>query len=204
MEHELASAGLRVTLDERDERPGWKFAEWELRGVPLRLEIGPKDIEKSAVLIARRDTREKQSIPMGGLADKLREHRLVQVLYNLPAGNWPAGERGVACLPDRTAEFAQGIDRSIEYSSALGCTQINCLAGIVPSGLSQGDARRTFVDKDPIFFGSSARDDGVLTVDVVSEPLDRPGATLVVPRWADASSENDPFPIERHRLVDES
>jgi prolyl-tRNA synthetase len=64
---------LRVTLDERDERPGWKFAEWELRGVPLRLEIGPKDIEKSAVMIARRDTREKQSIPMAGLAEKLRE-----------------------------------------------------------------------------------------------------------------------------------
>jgi prolyl-tRNA synthetase len=73
IQQELASAGLRVTLDERDERPGWKFAEWELRGVPLRLEIGPKDIEKSAVLIARRDTREKQSIPMAGLADKLRE-----------------------------------------------------------------------------------------------------------------------------------
>jgi prolyl-tRNA synthetase len=73
IQQELSTAGLRVTLDERDERPGWKFAEWELRGVPLRLEIGPKDIEKSAVLIARRDTREKQSIPMAGLADKLRE-----------------------------------------------------------------------------------------------------------------------------------
>jgi len=73
IQQELAAAGLRVTLDERDERPGWKFAEWELRGVPLRLEIGPKDIEKSAVLIARRDTREKQSVPMAGLADKLRE-----------------------------------------------------------------------------------------------------------------------------------
>jgi prolyl-tRNA synthetase len=72
IQQELATAGLRVTLDERDERPGWKFAEWELRGVPLRLEIGPKDIEKSAVLIARRDTREKQSIPMAGLAEKLR------------------------------------------------------------------------------------------------------------------------------------
>lgn len=65
---QLAGAGLRVTLDERDERPGWKFAEWELRGVPLRLEIGPKDIEKSAVLVARRDTREKQSVSMDGLA----------------------------------------------------------------------------------------------------------------------------------------
>src|SRR5215470_2763777 len=73
IQRELLAAGIRVTIDERDERPGWKFAEWELRGVPLRLEIGPKDIEKSAVLIARRDTREKQSIPMAGLGEKLRE-----------------------------------------------------------------------------------------------------------------------------------
>ncbi|MBI3400167.1 MAG: proline--tRNA ligase [Acidobacteria bacterium] len=69
---ELAAAGIRVTLDERDERPGWKFSEWELRGVPLRVEIGPKDIEKSAVLVARRDTREKQSVPMDGLPAALR------------------------------------------------------------------------------------------------------------------------------------
>ena len=73
IQQELVAAGLRVTLDERDERPGWKFAEWELRGVPLRLEIGPKDIEKSQVLIARRDTREKLGVPMEGLANALRE-----------------------------------------------------------------------------------------------------------------------------------
>src|SRR6059036_179509 len=72
IERELAAAGIRVTLDERDERPGWKFSEWELRGVPLRVEIGPKDIEKAAVLVARRDTREKQSLPMEGLAARLR------------------------------------------------------------------------------------------------------------------------------------
>ena len=51
------AAGIRVTLDERDERPGWKFAEWEMRGVPLRLEIGPKDIEKSAGAASRAATR---------------------------------------------------------------------------------------------------------------------------------------------------
>jgi prolyl-tRNA synthetase len=73
IQRELVAAGIRVTLDERDERPGWKFAEWELRGVPLRLEIGPKDIEKSAVLVARRDTREKQSLPMEGLPARLRD-----------------------------------------------------------------------------------------------------------------------------------
>ena len=57
---ELAAHGVRVMLDDRDAHtPGWKFAEWEMRGVPLRLEIGPKDIEKSQVVLARRDTREK-------------------------------------------------------------------------------------------------------------------------------------------------
>ena len=61
---QLSAVGVRVTLDERDERPGWKFSEWEMRGVPVRVEIGPKDIEKSAVMIARRDTREKLSVPM--------------------------------------------------------------------------------------------------------------------------------------------
>jgi prolyl-tRNA synthetase len=70
---ELHEAGIRVTLDERDERPGWKFSEWEMRGVPLRLEIGPKDIEKSQVLIARRDTREKLSVAMAGLPGQVRE-----------------------------------------------------------------------------------------------------------------------------------
>ena len=64
----LQARGIRVFLDDRDSQtPGWKFAEWELRGVPLRMEIGPKDIEKSAVMVARRDTRTKESMPMDGL-----------------------------------------------------------------------------------------------------------------------------------------
>ncbi len=73
LQRELASAGIRVTLDERDERPGWKFSEWELRGVPLRLEIGPKDIEKSQVILARRDTREKLGVPMEGVSARILE-----------------------------------------------------------------------------------------------------------------------------------
>ena len=66
---ELVARGVRVMLDDRDtQTPGWKYNEWELRGVPLRLEIGPKDIEKSQVMLARRDTREKSSAAMEGLA----------------------------------------------------------------------------------------------------------------------------------------
>ncbi len=73
LQRQLRQAGVRVTLDERDERPGWKFSEWELRGVPLRLEIGPKDIEKSQVLLARRDTREKIAVPMDKLTATVTE-----------------------------------------------------------------------------------------------------------------------------------
>ena len=66
---ELVERGVRVMLDDRDSQtPGWKFNEWEMRGVPLRLEIGPKDLEKSQVVLARRDTREKSFTPMAGLA----------------------------------------------------------------------------------------------------------------------------------------
>ncbi|MGE0447979.1 MAG: proline--tRNA ligase [Vicinamibacterales bacterium] len=67
VERRLVAAGVRVTLDDREERPGWKFSEWELRGVPLRLEIGPKDIEKGQVLLARRDSREKSAVAIDSL-----------------------------------------------------------------------------------------------------------------------------------------
>src|SRR5574342_57028 len=73
IQRELNAAGIRVTLDERDERPGWKFAEWEMRGVPVRVEIGPKDIEKSQVLVARRDTREKIGVSMDGVVGHVRQ-----------------------------------------------------------------------------------------------------------------------------------
>src|SRR5687767_10658895 len=66
---ELVRRGVRVMLDDREAyTPGWKFAEWELRGVPIRLEIGPKDIEKSQVVVVRRDTREKAPAPVANLA----------------------------------------------------------------------------------------------------------------------------------------
>jgi prolyl-tRNA synthetase len=70
--NELRAKGVRVKLDADEENsPGWKFAEWELRGVPLRLEIGPKDIEKAQVFSARRDTREKAAIPLADLATRV-------------------------------------------------------------------------------------------------------------------------------------
>lgn len=70
----LRGAGVRVHLDDRDTyQTGYKYADWEMRGVPLRLEIGPKDIEKNQVVLVRRDNRAKTFVPMGGLATVVRE-----------------------------------------------------------------------------------------------------------------------------------
>ena len=69
---DLEAKGVRVKIDASEENsPGWKFAEYELRGVPLRLEIGPKDLEKAQVFSARRDTREKAAIPFADLVTRV-------------------------------------------------------------------------------------------------------------------------------------
>ena len=67
------------------------------------------------------------------------------VLHNLPAGDWDAGERGIACHPDRVEEFRAGVERAIGYAQALGVPQLNCLAGKAPAGVDAGTLRRTFV-----------------------------------------------------------
>ncbi len=84
--------------------------------------------------------------PKEQLVEELHQHRLAQVLHNLPAGNWERGERGIACHPDRVGEFQEGVTRAIDYARALGCRQINCLAGIAPQGVSASRAREMFVE----------------------------------------------------------
>lgn len=70
----LKGAGIRVHLDDRDtQSPGWKFNEWELKGVPIRLEIGPKDIENNQVVLVRRDNFEKTFVPMDNLAETIKD-----------------------------------------------------------------------------------------------------------------------------------
>jgi len=83
--------------------------------------------------------------PKDQLAETLGKHSLTQVLHNLPAGNWDAGERGIACHPDRVGEFQEGVERAIDYARTLGCRQINCLAGIAPASIPHGRTRETFI-----------------------------------------------------------
>ena len=83
--------------------------------------------------------------PAAEIKARLEANGLQLVLHNLPAGNWDAGERGIACLPDRVAEFRSGVARAIEYATALGVPQLNCLAGKVPAAVSDAAVRQTFV-----------------------------------------------------------
>jgi len=79
------------------------------------------------------------------IAEVLEETNLSQVLFNLPSGDWDGGERGIACHPDRVEEFQDGVGKAIDYAQALGCKQVNCLAGIVPVGVDFEDLKITMV-----------------------------------------------------------
>jgi hydroxypyruvate isomerase len=80
------------------------------------------------------------------VADRLERHGLQQALFNLPAGDWAAGERGIGCLPDRVEEFREGVDTGIRYAKALGCLKLNCLAGIAPAGVPAERLEVTLVE----------------------------------------------------------
>src|SRR2546422_2340056 len=83
--------------------------------------------------------------PAADIKAQLSAHRLQLVLHNLPAGDWDAGERGIACLPDRVDEFNEGVERAIEYATTLGVANLNCLVGKAPSDISDSTLRRTLV-----------------------------------------------------------
>ena len=84
--------------------------------------------------------------PAQEVAARVRRAGLEAVLHNLPAGDSTKGDRGIACLPGRENEFREGVERAIEYASAVGCPRMNCLAGIAPHGLARERLKETFVD----------------------------------------------------------
>jgi prolyl-tRNA synthetase len=125
----LRRAGVRVMLDDRDAyTPGWKFAEWEMRGVPLRLEIGPKDIEKSQVVLVRRDTREKAPIAVDTLAAVVSD-RLIEIQQGL-------FQRALAFRDEHTTrvstwtEFAAAMEGRPGFVVAAWCGDADCEAAI--------------------------------------------------------------------------
>ncbi len=85
-------------------------------------------------------------LPAAEVKALLEANRLTMVLHNLPAGDWAAGDRGIACDPARVDEFRAGVAQAISYATALGVKKINCLAGKPPAGVGDAQARQTLVD----------------------------------------------------------
>jgi hydroxypyruvate isomerase len=117
------------------------------------------------------------AFPKEALAERLDRHGLVQVLHNLPAGNWEKGERGIACHPDRVGEFQDGVGRAIDYARALGCSQVNCLAGIAPAGVPAEQLWETFVD-NLIFAAGQLKTAGIRLLVEPINTYDIPGFYL--------------------------
>jgi hydroxypyruvate isomerase len=84
-------------------------------------------------------------LPREDIAAKLDKYGQEMVLFNIPAGNWAAGERGIACLPGRESEFQEGVGKAIEYGKALKCPRINCLVGLTPKDAPADKVRQTLI-----------------------------------------------------------
>ncbi len=117
------------------------------------------------------------------LAELLAKHDLTQVLHNLPAGDWEAGDRGNACDPDRVGEFQEGVGRAIEYAEALGCTMVNCLAGIPPRTVNAEKVHETLMGN--LRYATAALEEaGIRLVIEPINTIDIPGFHITSTRQA--------------------
>ena len=111
------------------------------------------------------------------IAEQLRSHRLRQVMFNLPPGNWEAGERGVAILPGRVGEFQDGVGHAIEYAKALGCSRLHAMAGVAPSGVHPARLRETYVGNLKYAAAEAAKEGITLLIEPINT-RDIPGYYL--------------------------
>ena len=120
----LKKAGFRVKMDDSDHAPGWKFAEYEMKGVPLRLELGPKDIEKNQCVLVRRDNGEKNFVSLDGI-----EETVAQMLDSIHDGLYAKAQKN---LEDNTypcltlAEVKEKMQQRGGFAKAMWCGDLEC------------------------------------------------------------------------------
>ena len=120
---------------------------------------------------------------VGALATALEKNGLTQVLFNLPAGNWGAGDRGIAAHPDRIDEFRSGVARAIEIAKILKCRRLNCLVGKRDDRVSLEDQRRVMVE-NLRHAASALAEQGIALVIEMLNPYDVPDFMIASPRAA--------------------
>jgi hydroxypyruvate isomerase len=117
------------------------------------------------------------------LAAAVKEAGVEVVLFNLPPGNWEKGERGIACHPDRIAEFRDGVAQAVAYARTLKCPRVNCLAGLAPKDADPEELRATFVENLRYAAAAFARDGVTLVMEPIN-PRTIPGFYLNTMRQA--------------------
>jgi hydroxypyruvate isomerase len=117
------------------------------------------------------------------LAEVVGRNNLQVVLFNMPPGNWNAGDRGLACDPTRAAEFQDGLEKAIDYALALGCRQLHCMAGLRPRGVNEEKMRQTYIANLQLAGTELAKRDLKLLIEAIN-PRDIPGFYLGTSRQA--------------------
>ena len=116
--------------------------------------------------------------PAADIADWLRANDLEQVLFNLSAGDWAAGERGLACLPHRQGEFAESVEQALGYAVALDCRRLHCMAGLRPDGASEAELTEAFVANLRFAADRLATVGVTVMIEPINSRVDMPGYWL--------------------------
>ena len=121
---ELKSAGIRVKVDDSDKSPGWKFSEAEMRGISLRIEIGPRDIENGKCVIVRRDTREKTECSLDAITETVNK-----TMTTMQSDMYDRAKEYLDSHIDTAVsygEFVEKINRNPGFIKGMWCGNVEC------------------------------------------------------------------------------
>lgn len=116
--------------------------------------------------------------PVAEVAGWLQAANLEQVLFNLPPGDWAAGDRGLACLPHRQGEFAESVEKALDYAVMLDCERVHCMAGLRPDGVSEDELTATYVANLQFAADRLATAGVTVTIEPINSRIDMPGYWL--------------------------
>ena len=116
--------------------------------------------------------------PAHDVAEWLQAADVEQVLFNLPPGDWAAGERGLACLPDRHGEFAEGVELALNYAMQLDCERVHCMAGLRPWGVPEAELEANYIANLRFAADRFATVGATVMIEPINSRIDMPGYWL--------------------------
>lgn len=116
--------------------------------------------------------------PLHDVAEWLRDNDLEQVLFNLAPGDWAAGERGLACLPQRQGEFAESVEQALNYAVTLDCQHLHCMAGLRPAGYEEAELEAVYIANLRYAADRLASIGASVMIEPINSRIDMPGYWL--------------------------